>query len=66
MTLLIIAAVIAATTLIARLLLPLITWTVELVEAKHRYRHARRRRNRAKGFIPIFDDRWEPPTEWRP
>ena len=37
-----------------------LAWLVESVEAKHRIRHARRRRKRAKGYLPVFDDRWEP------
>jgi hypothetical protein len=45
---------------IARFLIRFVVWQLEVVEAKHRYRHARRRRNRATGYIPIYDNEWRP------
>ena len=53
-------AVAAASLILAALLLPIISHVVELVDAKHRRRHAARRRGRARGYLPIFDDKWDP------
>jgi cbb3-type cytochrome oxidase subunit 3 len=36
------------------LLRPLIVW-------RYRVRKNRRRRERARGYLPVFDDQWEPP-----
>jgi hypothetical protein len=48
-----VAGIIAATLLIARLLVPLIVWSVE---EKKRKRRSRRR----KGYWPIYDEEWRP------
>jgi type II secretory pathway component PulJ len=53
-------AIFAAILLLAYPLLRAGSWIVEVVEARNRRRHAVRRRARAKGYIPVYDDRWEP------
>jgi len=37
-----------------------IHWALEVADARHRRRHAARRRARAKGYLPIFDDQIDP------
>ena len=53
-------AIAAATLIITALLIPVIRWIVEVVEARNRRRHAVRRRARAKGYLPVHDEQWDP------
>ena len=45
---------------ICSLLVRVARWSFEVVDSHHRRRHAARRRARAKGYLPIFDDQIDP------
>jgi len=45
---------------ICSLLARVARWSFQVVKSKHRRRHAARRRARAKGYIPIYDEQIDP------
>lgn len=53
-------AVFALIVILAPWIMRAVIWMIEVVEARHRRRHAARRRARVKGYLPIFDEQYDP------